>query len=73
MENSPSPVFYDSLDNVISGETVPTIDGPEYPPLLWFLIEENITYYIQPGKDKEPCQSLLMIKSQPQANPQSNF
>lgn len=31
------PVFNDSLNNVISGETVPTVDGSEYPPLLGLL------------------------------------
>lgn len=33
------PVCDDSLDDVISSETVPTIDGPEYPPQLWLLGE----------------------------------
>lgn len=31
------PVFDDSLDDVISGETVPAVDGPEDPPQLRLL------------------------------------
>lgn len=34
---SSGPVFNDSLNNVISGETVPTVDDSEYPPLLGLL------------------------------------
>lgn len=37
MMGSGGPVFNDSLNDVISGEIVPTVDGSEYPPLLGLL------------------------------------
>lgn len=39
--SSPSPVFNNPLDDIIGGEVIPAVDGPEYSPLLRLLRTEH--------------------------------
>lgn len=59
-----SPVCDDPLHDVISGETVPAVDGPEYPPPPRLLKVEHITYCINATQNQDQMETCMKISLQ---------